>query len=159
MAGRRLYPADAADHSEVPAEDLGDAEPGWICRHIEAWAIVANSHHHLGVVRVGSDVDGRARRVLLCVGQCGIQSTTPEIISRVGAMPTPQTGTGPLNRTQQVYVWSYARTFTDRMVENKRIEASAAAYRLEESGADATRARRAADYWASVAAHAAQVLA
>jgi hypothetical protein len=71
----------------------------------------------------------------------------------------PQTGNRLLNRTQQVYVWSYARTFTDQMVENKRVQASAAAYRLEESGTDATRTRRAADYWASVAAHAAQLLA
>ena len=83
----------------------------------------------------------------------------PDIISKVGEIPVPQTSNGLLNRTQQVYVWSFARTFTERTVENKRIQASAAAYRLEESGTDATRTRRVADYWASVAAHAAQLLA
>jgi hypothetical protein len=83
---------------------------------------------------------------------------TPDILSRAGAIPVPQAGAGLLNRTQQVYIWSYARSFTERMLENKTIEASAAAYRLEESGADATHARRAADYWTSVAAQAAQSL-
>lgn len=84
---------------------------------------------------------------------------TPDIISRVGAIPVPQTGNGLLNRTQQVYVWSFARSFTERMVENMRIQASAAAYRLEGSGADTTRSRRAADYWATVEAHTARSLA
>lgn len=84
---------------------------------------------------------------------------TPDILSSAGAIPVPQTSAGLLNRTQQVYIWSYARSFTERMLENKRVEASAAAYRLEESGADATRARRAADYWASAAAQSAELLA
>jgi hypothetical protein len=84
---------------------------------------------------------------------------TPDILSRVGAIPVPQADAGLLNRTQQVYIWSYARSFTERMLENKTIEASAAVCRLKESGADATRGRRAADYWTSVAAQVAQSLA
>jgi hypothetical protein len=83
---------------------------------------------------------------------------TPDILSGVGVIPVPQTGNPRLNRTQQIYLWSFARSFTGTMLEHLRIRASAATYQLEEAGGDSTRSRRAADFWAGVEIYARQTL-
>jgi hypothetical protein len=83
---------------------------------------------------------------------------TTEMLSSTGAIPVPRTNNGRLNDTQQIYLWSFARSYIATMLENMRVRASAATYRLEKSGYDSARSRRAADFWAGVEAYAAQVL-
>lgn len=83
---------------------------------------------------------------------------TTDIVSRIGAIPTLQTNNGRLNDTQRVYLRSFARSFTEQMLERTRIHASVATHQLEKSGGDTTRTRRADDFWASVQAYAAHVL-
>jgi hypothetical protein len=65
--------APASDFLKVPAEDLTDAEAGRLGSPIEAWAVIVNRDRD--VISVSLDADGHAgtRRVLLDVGQRGIQ--------------------------------------------------------------------------------------
>lgn len=117
---------------------------------------------HDAAEAVQSDFTENFKAWLSAVERAQMESSadtlTPDIHAEVGAIPVPQTGNGRLNRTQQIYLWGFARSFSGTMLENKRNQALSAVYQLEKSGGDATRTHRAADFWASVEVYARQAL-
>jgi hypothetical protein len=88
----------------------------------------------------------------------GADALTDEIIGRVGVLPQPETEP-TLNRTQLIFLQSYARSYGTRMLQHHRTQAVVAAVEAERAGAEDSQQRQnAADYWGSVEAYAAQIL-
>jgi hypothetical protein len=89
----------------------------------------------------------------------GANALTDEILSRVGALPLPQDD-GLLNRTQHVYLASFARSYCGSILEHQTDNAVVAESEAGNSGVNnLQRLRYAVGYWKSVEAYVAQALA
>ncbi|GAA4609144.1 hypothetical protein GCM10023107_90160 [Actinoplanes octamycinicus] len=101
-----------------------------------------------------NDFSSRFKAWLESLGEAqahsGADAPTDAVVERVGGVPQPQ-ATETLNRTQIIFLRSYARSYGVRLVENRKMQAVVATARPDSSNPERSRQlQAAADFWQAV---------